>query len=146
VRSWILLAYNVPRQPSAGRVYVWRKLKQLGALLLQDAVWALPATPQTMEHFQWLASEIVELKGEATLWEATLLARGQEEELVRRFGAAVERGYREILHGLRNKQPDISGLSRRYQQLAAQDYFHNKLGDRVRTGLIKSRAKGRSKS
>jgi hypothetical protein len=146
VRSWILLAYNVPRQPSASRVYVWRKLKRLGAVLLQDAVWALPDTPQTKEHFQWLAAEIEELKGEATLWEAKLLANGQEERLMRQFGATVEIGYREILDELKKKEPDLPSLSSRYQQLATQDYFRSKLGGRVRAELVKARDKGRSKS
>jgi len=37
--GWIVLTYRVPREPSANRVYVWRKLKQLGAIALQDAAW-----------------------------------------------------------------------------------------------------------
>jgi hypothetical protein len=146
VRSWILLVYNVPRQPSASRVYVWRKLKRLGAVLLQDAVWVLPDTPQTKEHFQWLATEIKELQGEATLWLGTLLADEQEAGLIRQFGDTVEAGYREILDELKTKGPDLPGLSRRYQQLATQDYFYTKLGERVRAELMKSRGKGSSKS
>jgi hypothetical protein len=38
VRNWILLVYKIPNEPSAGRVFVWRKLKKLGAILLHDAV------------------------------------------------------------------------------------------------------------
>ena len=34
--DWLLLAYKIPREPTAGRVYVWRKLKQLGAIAVQD--------------------------------------------------------------------------------------------------------------
>ena len=60
MRNWILLIYKIPNEPSAGRVFVWRKLKKLGAMLLHDAVWVLPATPQTKEHFRWLAAEIAE--------------------------------------------------------------------------------------
>ena len=64
--KWLLLAYKVQREPSANRVYVWRQMKQLGAILLQDAVWVLPETPRTREQFQWLAAEISELGGEIT--------------------------------------------------------------------------------
>ena len=64
---WIVLTFRVPRTPTANRVYVWRKLKQLGAIALQDAAWVLPATTKTQEHFQWLATEIAELGGEARL-------------------------------------------------------------------------------
>jgi hypothetical protein len=62
---WLVLVYKIPREPAAGRVYVWRKLQRLGALLLHDAVWLLPDTPWTREQFQWLAVEIRELGGEA---------------------------------------------------------------------------------
>jgi len=44
-RTWVVLVYKIPREPAAGRVSVWRKLKRLGALLLHDAVWLLPETP-----------------------------------------------------------------------------------------------------
>src|SRR4051812_28239151 len=72
LRTWMMLVYRVPNEPTASRVYVWRKLKRLGALLLQDAVWVLPATPHTREQLRWLATEIVELHGEASVWESRL--------------------------------------------------------------------------
>src|SRR5689334_105062 len=84
-RRWLLLAYRVPRKTSASRVYVWRKLKRLGALAIQDGVWVLPDTPRCKEQFQWLAAEIAELDGNATLWEGNLPLKSQEEAFVRRF-------------------------------------------------------------
>jgi len=39
VKKWLLLVYRIPRVPTAGRVFVWRKLKQLGAIDLPDAVY-----------------------------------------------------------------------------------------------------------
>ena len=84
---WVLLVYKIPREPTASRAQVWRKLKRLGALLLHDAVWVLPATPWTREQFQWLAVEIGELEGEAYLWESHLLLNGQAEALVQQFGS-----------------------------------------------------------
>jgi hypothetical protein len=33
---WLILIYHLPRDPSRHRVAVWRKLKALGALYLQD--------------------------------------------------------------------------------------------------------------
>src|SRR5262245_48438516 len=53
-----MLVYKIPREPTAGRVYIWRKLRQLGAVLLQDAVWVLPANPRTQEQFQWLSTRL----------------------------------------------------------------------------------------
>lgn len=138
-RSWLLLAYKVPREPTANRVSVWRKLKRLGAVLLNDAAWVLPANPQTAEQFQWLAMEIREMGGEYTLWEAALLLDGQERDLMERFAAQVDAPYREVLAELKHKKADLAALSRRYQQIRTQDYFHSKIGRRVFEALTSAR-------
>lgn len=135
-RKWLLLAYKVPREPSANRVFVWRKLKKLGAVALQDAVWVLPATPHTREQLRWLATEIDELEGETTLWESTLLSDGQEDRLLKQFAAPVEEIYRGILAALKKKAPGLAALGRRYQRAQAQDYFRSDLGQKVRTALL----------
>jgi len=137
--SWVLLVYRVPREPTSSRATVWRKLKRLGALLLHDAVWVLPATPWTREQFQWLAVEIGELEGEAYLWESRLLLNGQEDALVRQFQARVDAAYQEILDGLEQDDADLVALSRKYQQVRAQDYFHSEVGLQVRERLMNAR-------
>ena len=137
--SWVLLVYKIPREPTASRAQVWRKLKRLGALLLHDAVWVLPATPWTREQFQWLAVEIGELEGEAYLWESRLLLNEQSEALVQQFQARVNVAYQEILEDLSQEEPDLVALSRKYQQVRAQDYFHSELGRQVRKRLMHAR-------
>ena len=136
---WVLLVYKIPREPTASRAQVWRKLKRLGALLLHDAVWVLPATPWTREQFQWLAVEIGELGGEAHLWESHLLLNGQAEALIQQFQARVNAGYQEILEELEQEDADLVALSRTYQQVRAQDYFHSALGTHVRERLMSAR-------
>jgi DNA-binding transcriptional regulator PaaX len=137
--SWVLLVYKVPREPTSARAYVWRKLKRLGALLMHDAVWVLPATPWTQEQLQWLAVEIGELGGEAQLWQSRLLLNGQHEALVQQFLARVDTSYEEILADMEQEHADLAALSRRYQQVHAQDYFHSDLGKQLRTLLLKAR-------
>jgi DNA-binding transcriptional regulator PaaX len=136
VPSWLLLIYKVPSEPSARRVYVWRKLKRLGALLLHDSVWALPATPRTHEQLQWLAEEIREMPGDALLWEAQTLLTGQEQSIKQQFLAQVEADYRDILAALAQPTPDLAALSQRYQQISAVDYFNSPLGLQLRTTLL----------
>jgi hypothetical protein len=138
VRQWVLLVYKVPPEPSARRVFVWRKLKRLGALLLHDAVWVLPATPSTLEQFQWLATEIEEMEGSALVWEAALHLESQDSALVDRFVAQAEAEYREILAALQRPDADRAMLSKQYQQVQAQDYFHVALGAVVREALAAS--------
>ena len=136
---WVLLVYKIPREPTASRAAVWRKLKRLGALLLHDAVWVLPATPWAREQFQWLTVEIGELGGEAYLWESHLLLNGQADVLVQQFQARVDAGYQEILDELSKEDADLVALSRTYQQVRAQDYFHSALGTHVRERLMSAR-------
>ncbi|MBI3468077.1 MAG: ChrB protein [Planctomycetes bacterium] len=140
MNQWLLLIYKIPRNPSAHRVSIWRKIKQLGAVLLHDAVWVLPANARTQEQFQWLAAEIIELGGEATVCVSELL--GKQDFLVKRFSDQADAAYREILSELRRKDADRAALARRYQQVSAQDYFQSKLGEKVRAALLKNRKDG----
>lgn len=149
IHSWALLLYKLSAEPSARRVYIWRKLKRLGAVSLQDAVWTLPATAWTVEQFQWLAAEIREMGGSAMVWEARLRLDGQDDELVRQFRAQVEAIYTEILTDLASPDldhHDLILLSRRFQQTQAQDYFHSALGERVRGALHQSADRDRNRA
>ena len=140
MNRWLLLVYKVPNEPSAKRVYVWRKLKGMGAILLQDSVWVLPANDRTREKMQWLASEIKEMKdGVATLWDAQEVFTGQDANLVQQFTAQVEAAYTEILAQIDLEHADFAVLSKQYQQARSQDYFDSPLGERVRQALLQRR-------
>ena len=95
--SWVLLVYRIPREPSRHRVAVWRKLRDLGALYLQDGVAALPEDAVTREQLEWLQLRVREAGGEATLWEARPGTLAEEGELVRTFRASREEAYRAII-------------------------------------------------
>lgn len=144
-KQWLMLIYKVPRKPTASRVYVWRKLKQLGAVMLQDAVWILPDTERTAEQFQWLAAEITELAGEATLWKSALFSGQQESAVVALFNSRTEEVYREILASLKRSRPDLAELGRKFQQALSQDYFQSKLGKEARMALLAAGRKERDK-
>lgn len=135
-KPWLLLVYKIPREPTAGRVYVWRKLKQLGAIALQDAVWVLPRTDRTHEQFQWLAAEITEQGGDAMLWEAEQIYATDMESLRQEFVKPVEDEYREILAAFKKKDRDLAALSKRFQQIQTRDFFGSALGQQARERLI----------
>jgi hypothetical protein len=142
--AWLLLVYRIPREPTAGRVFVWRKLKALGAMALQDAVWVLPCTPRTQEQFQWLAAEITELQGEALVWQADQLYATDPDSLRRQFLESVEAEYREILAALKKKDRDLTALSKRFQEVQARDHFGAELGRKARERLLAAGGGGRS--
>jgi hypothetical protein len=141
--SWALLVFTLPREPSAPRVAVWRKLKKLGAALLHDAVWVLPAQPALLEHFRWLATEIRESAGEALVWVAEQGLPGQDDALIEQFRMQAEGEYQAILSGLDESNgrakdgthAERAALARRYQQVRARDYFHAPSAEGVRARL-----------
>ena len=134
--QWLLLAYRIPREPTAGRVFVWRKLKQLGAVAIQDAVWVLPANPRTQEQFQWLAAEIIELGGEALLFSSQLILGRENESLRAEFEQPLRQQYQSILDALKGRKSDLNALSKKYVEAQSRDYFQCELGERVRKRLL----------
>lgn len=137
---WLLLIYKVPNEPSARRVYVWRKLKSMGAILLQDSAWVLPANPQTREKLMWLTAEIKEMEGgSATLWAADVVFTGQDDDLVQRFRAQVDELYHELLTQLEQTKVDVVALAKQYQQATTRDYFQSPIGEQVREALLRRR-------
>jgi hypothetical protein len=91
--DWVLLAYRLPRVPSTPRSAVWRKLKRLGVAQLGDGLVALPADPRTREQLEWVAEEVTEHGGEATLWLGRPLDTAAASIVAGRMTAAVAAEY-----------------------------------------------------
>ena len=91
--DWVLLAYRLPRVPSTPRSAVWRKLKRLGVAQLGDGLVALPADPRTREQLEWVAEEVTDHGGEATLWLGRPLDTNAASVVVGRMTAAVAAEY-----------------------------------------------------
>lgn len=136
MRKWLLLTYKIPREPTAGRVFVWRKLKQLAAIAIQDAIWVLPKTPRTEEQFQWLATEITELGGKAILWEADQLCATDAMEFEKQYNEPLIAEYKSICAALKKKNCDLEELSKRYGEAQKRDYFALELGKQTREKLL----------
>lgn len=95
-RSWCVLSYRLPSAPTRLRLAVWRRLKRLGAVVLHDAVWLLPADAATREAFDWLAEEIEQQGGSAFTWEARSFDGPQDQTIMRRFRADADARYAAI--------------------------------------------------
>jgi hypothetical protein len=135
---WLILIYQLPREPSRHRVAVWRKLRDLGALYLQDGVTALPEDAVTREQLEWLQLRVREAGGEATLWEAKPGTVAEEAELVEAFRSSREKTYRDIIaraERLRRKAEMGGGalserlgkLEREFRAERRRDYFRSPL-------------------
>jgi hypothetical protein len=136
--SWVLLVYRLPREPSRHRVAVWRKLKDLGALYIQDGVVALPEDATTREQLEWLQLRVREAGGEATLWEARPGTVAEEAELVGTFRSSREEAYRAIIAeaerlrrmaemGGVDPSEQLGKLEREFRAERRRDYFRSPL-------------------
>src|SRR6266851_4032166 len=95
--SWLLLTYKVPPEPAAKRVALWRRLKGMGAVYLQNGVCLLPKTDDHARRLKMLENEVAEIGGDAVILETVALDRAQEEKVVGRFKADRDEAYREFI-------------------------------------------------
>lgn len=129
--SWVLLAYRLPRDPSTPRSALWRKLRRLGAAQVLDGLAALPLDARNREQLEWLAEEVLEARGEATIWVAEIASAAQERELARRMSEAVAADYRALVADVvaaceqtpGQQRRTLGRLRRELHRIRARDYF-----------------------
>lgn len=100
---WLLLIQQLPTRPSSARIKLWRRLQQLGSVVLKNSVYVLPNTPQAREDFEWLSAEIRAAKGHASILLAEALTTEQAEDIRQAFRAARAIDY----NALRAKAQDL---------------------------------------
>jgi DNA-binding transcriptional regulator PaaX len=93
--GWLLLIYRVPPEPTRLRSTVWRRIKSLGAIYLQNSVAALPASTANERALRKLRREILDMNGTAVLLSAAVLLG--ESEVRGQFQTARDDEYEEIV-------------------------------------------------
>jgi hypothetical protein len=93
--GWLLLIYRVPPEPTRLRSTVWRRIKSLGAIYLQNSVAALPASTANERALRKLRREITDMSGTAMLMSCSVLAG--ESEVRASFQTARNDEYEEIV-------------------------------------------------
>ena len=128
--NWIQLAYRLPREPSTPRIAVWRRLRRLGAVQIVDGLVALPRDSRTQEQLEWLADEIVEAGGEATVWIAAPGSAAHERALAERMAKSVAAEYSAVIdaaEGARGKgaaarRRTLARLRRTLHEIRGRDF------------------------
>lgn len=92
---WLVLVYRIPSEPTRLRAGVWRKLKGLGSIYIQNSVAVLPASRNGERSLRGLRAEIVAMGGSAILFGASTLSG--ESELAAQYNAARDDEYEEII-------------------------------------------------
>jgi hypothetical protein len=129
--DWVLLAYRLPRVPSTPRSAVWRKLKRLGVAWLGDGLVALPADPRTREQLEWVAEEVTEHGGEATVWLGRPLDATAASAVADRMRSAVAVEYEAVAAqaaavgtaDAAARRRAVTRLRRELRRIQARDFF-----------------------
>ena len=131
IGRWVLLAYRLPREPSAPRLAVWRRLRQLGVAQLLDGLVALPLDNRNREQLEWVAEEVTEHGGKASIWVAQPATAREERELADamrdriagEYGAVIAEADAAAAEGTRKHRRTLARLRRELERIARRDYF-----------------------
>jgi hypothetical protein len=137
---WVLLAYRLPREPSTPRIGLWRQLRGLGVGQIADGVVALPLDARTREQFAWLAQEVMDHGGEATVWLAEPGSAAHERTLAGAMAASVAAEYGRVIADARaqlkmpeaNRRRTVSRLRRELRRIGSRDYFPGPIREQAR--------------
>lgn len=95
--GWLLLVYRVPSEPASKRVTIWRELKRLGALYLQQCVCIVPSRPELVAALATIVARIESFEGDATRFEVPSLPPADEARIVGAFRELRDKEYAEIV-------------------------------------------------
>ncbi len=90
---WLLLIHQIPRDPAYFRAKVARRLSRVGAVPIKNSVYILPLNEQTQEDLEWLAREITEEGGDATLCRASFVEGLRDKQIETLFHTARDAEY-----------------------------------------------------
>jgi hypothetical protein len=127
----VLLAYRLPREPSTPRIALWRRLRRLGAVQILDGLAALPLDDRTREQFDWLADDVEEAGGEASVWISEPTTAAQQRELVGGIKESVAADYKTVLEAAQaahegdvaRRRRTAARLRRTLDGIASRDFF-----------------------
>lgn len=92
-RRWLLFVHQLPSTPSNLRVRTWRRLQQLGAIPIKQAVYVLPDSASAREDFEWLKSEVKGAGGDASVFAADSVDAWSDDALVEEFRRSRQETY-----------------------------------------------------
>lgn len=152
VHRWLLFVHQLPAHPSNLRVRTWRRLQQVGALAVKQAVYALPDSPNAREDLEWLKTEIEAAGGQASVFVADTVDTWSNDGLVEQFRRSREEAYTELAReaeqvlrqfGTGQRRPKRTPSRRILQQVRERlaaiervDFFGSAGRDRV-IGLVR---------
>ena len=157
--TWLMLIHQVPNSPAYLRVKMWRRLQKIGAVAVKNAVYVLPRSDQSSEDFHWVAREIIEGGGDASVCEATFIEGITAKELIELFQAARDSDYTELVAEVKELHTEVrtaenggeiwaagmaarvSRLRQKLTDIQAIDFFPSPAGKQAEASVSELEAK-----
>jgi len=144
---WLMLVLTLPSKNASARVSIWRKLRRYGSLSLRTSGYVLPNTPDNMERFEWIATEIRKYKGQASVAHVQSFDDLPHERMIQLFVAERNKDYEDLirqLKGSRKRALNTTSVRRRLQEIVALDFFKSPMRAKVEA-MINAMDKSSSK-
>ena len=159
--TWLVVSVSTAGAAASLRVQVWRKLRSLGALYLQQSVCLLPATADVARDTRRLAGRVRQGGGTARVLPMTFTDPAEEQAVITELNAARDAEYAEILDRLPELHRELAGEQargrltyaeveeseadlHRFQawlaKIEARDYFGAAGGDAARAAVAAAAA------
>jgi hypothetical protein len=97
MKTWLAITYKVPAEPSRTRVYLWRKLKELGAVYVQQGAAILPMTDTLLVQVLALKAEVVSSGGEVLVGRMEFVDGEDDARVIAAFQRQRDGDYDEIV-------------------------------------------------
>ncbi len=122
---------TIPAKPASVRVRIWRRLQAIGAINLRGAVYVLPNREECVELFEWLARELTDLGGQASLCEGRFLESSTDDDIAHRFTSARNADYEAVAGTAKTLAAKLKAKRLASDRLAAISGQHAKLVQRL---------------
>jgi hypothetical protein len=160
-QDWLLITTSTATAAGALRVQVWRKLRSLGALYLQQSVCLLPARDEAVRQVGRLADRIRHQGGTARVLRMRFAEPADERSVVEEFNAARDAEYAEVLERIpalrqelaqerargratyaevEESEADLERFRSWLAKIAARDYFAAPGGEAARAAVDEAAA------
>lgn len=141
--EWVLLTYRLPREPSAPRLALWRRLRRLGVVQLSDGLVALPADARTCEQLEWAAQHVEDAGGTAIVWRARPTTRAQSAALADGMRTARAQEYADLVAAAQDatglpaseRGRRVRRLREAYREISRRDFYPPAERDRAQAAI-----------
>ncbi|UGQ13443.1 hypothetical protein LO772_07490 [Yinghuangia sp. ASG 101] len=158
--GFVLVTVSTAGAPAATRVRVWRKLRSLGALYLQQSVCLLPDREPVRGQVRRLAASVRADGGAARVLAVAVVDDADRRDLVAQFNAARATEYAEVVERapellaeldretrrgrvtyaeVEESEADLERFDRWLAKIAARDYFGAPEGAAARAAVERCR-------